>query len=273
MASPIAGPLGKARSAGQGVVIGVQSYSFRDRSLDEAIAAMQQIGLRHCELTAGHVEPRKTLTPAELRKWRQRPPLELFRQVRGKFDAAGIALTAYSYSLRDDSSEEEIASSFQMAQALGVSTITSSSNVGTARRVDAYASRARITVGLHNHSRVAPNELATPADFEKALDGLSPYVAINLDIGHFVAAGFDPISFIQKHHRRIVAVHLKDRKKNQGPDVEFGRGDTPIREVLRLMKKERYGFPAMIECEYEGGGSLANVRECYEFCRQVLAHS
>lgn len=271
LAAPLAGMLAAARAGSEGVVIGVQSYSFRDRPLDDAIAAMHQIGVRYCELTAGHVEPRKQLTPEELRRWRRRPPLELFRKVREKFDAAGITLTAYAYSFRDESTEEEIASGFQMAKALSVSTITSSSTASAARRLNAYAPRAGITIGIHNHARVAPNEIGTPADFEKTMAGLSPYIAINLDIGHFTAAGFDPVAFIQKHHRRIVAVHLKDRKKNQGPDVPFGLGDTPVREVLTLMQKERYGFPAMIECEYERGGALAEVRECFRFCQQALA--
>lgn len=276
LAAPLAGALariGLARASSDinGVIVGVQSYSFRDRSLDQAIGAMRDIGAGYCELWAGHVEPRKELTAAELRKWRQRPLLEVFRKVREKFDAAGITLTAYSYSFRDDSSEEEIASGFQMARALGVGTITSSSNVSTAGRVDAYASRARIAVGMHNHGRIAPNEFATPDDFEKALAGASPYIAINLDIGHFVAAGFDPLDFIQKHYQRIVAVHLKDRKKNEGADVPFGEGDTPIREVLRLMKKQRYRFPAMIEYEYQRGETVADVRECFEFCKRALA--
>jgi len=254
-----------------GVPIGVQSYSFRDRSLDQAIQAMRQIGLSYCELWAGHLEPRSRLNRDELRNWRLTVALEEFRKVRHKFDAAGVRLTAYSYSLRQDFSEGEMARGFQMAKALGVSTITASSNVSNSRRVDSYASRARVTVGMHNHSRVVPDELATPEDFAKALEGASPYLGINLDVGHFVAAGFDPISFIESNHRRIVALHLKDRKKNQGPDMPFGQGHTPIREVLRLMQKSRYRFPAIIEYEYQGQETVAEVRACFEFCRQALS--
>lgn len=271
LAAPLAPALVGADSSIRGVVVGLQSYSFRDRTLDAAIQAMAGIGLSHCELWAGHVEPRNELTPEQLRKWRQKPPLELFRSVRKRFDAAGMTLTAYSYSFRDDSSDEEIASGLQMAKALGVAVITSSSNVGCARRIDAYASRAGITVGLHNHSRIAPDEFATPEDLERALKGASPYLAINLDIGHFVAAGFDPLDFIRRNHRRIVALHLKDRKKNQGPDMLFGQGDTPIREVLRLMMNERYRFPALIEYEVENREAVGGVRECFEFCRRALA--
>ena len=68
-----------------------------------------------------------------------------------------------------------------------------------------------------------------------------------------------------------MAVHLKDRKKNQGPDMLFGQGDTPIREVLRLMMTERYRFPALIEYEIENQETVGGVRECFQFCRRALA--
>jgi hypothetical protein len=49
----------KADSRIRGVAIGAQSYSFRDRSLEEAIKAMNEVGLTYCELWSGHVEPEK----------------------------------------------------------------------------------------------------------------------------------------------------------------------------------------------------------------------
>jgi len=251
-----------------GVKLGVQTYSFRDRSVDEAIAAMKTIGLGYAELSQGHLEPRGLLRE-ELRKWRLTASMDEFRSVRKKFDAAGIVLYAINYSFRDDFSDEEIAHGFEMARAMGVTRLTASSNVTTARRVDAFAAKAKMQVGMHNHSNLKPNEFARPEDFAEAMKGTS-HIAINLDIGHFVAAGFDPVEFLSKHHRRIVTIHIKDRKKNQGANVPFGEGDTPIREVLQLLKKGRYGIPANIEYEYKGEDTIAEVRRCFEYCKKAL---
>jgi len=253
-----------------GVMVGAQSYSFRDRSLDEAIRGYVEVGLSYCELWSGHVEP-KDLSREELRKWRTSVSLDEFRDVKKKFDDAGVTLYAYSYSLRDDFSDEEIARGFQMARALGARCLTASSNVSVAPRIDRYAAKAKIPVGMHNHSNMRPDEYARPEDFEEAMRGKSRFIGINLDIGHFVAAGYDPVDYIRRHHDRIVTLHIKDRKENQGANVSFGQGDTPIREVLQLLKKNRYPIPAMIEYEYEGADTLAEVKKCYQYCKAALA--
>lgn len=266
---------GKPNSKIKGVQIGVQSYSFRDRPLDDALAAMVECGLNSVELWSGHVEPRLKIKGKEgreeMRKWRTSVSLDEFRKVREKFKKAGVNIYAYNYSFRDDFTDEEVERGFQMAQALGAKAITASSNVSTAKRVDPFAQKYKLPVGMHNHSNIRPNEFATPDDFAAAMKGASPYIRINLDIGHFTAAGFDPVSYLQEHHMHIVTLHIKDRKKNQGENTEWGKGDTQIKEVLQLLKKHKWPIPANIEYEYKGEDSLAEVKKCVAYCKQALA--
>ncbi|MBK5294408.1 MAG: sugar phosphate isomerase/epimerase [Acidobacteriia bacterium] len=257
----------KINSTVHGVVLGVQSYSFRDRGLDAAIAAMQDIGIGTVELYSGHVEPKGSRE--ELRKWRLSAPLDHFKDVRKKFDTAGINLYAYNYSFRDDFTDEEIERGFAMVKAMGVKYITASSNVTTAKRVAPFAAKHKIKVGMHNHSNIKPNEFARPEDFEEARKA-GANILINLDIGHFVAAGFDPVDFLSKHHEHIVTIHIKDRKKNQGANLPFGEGDTPIKEVLGVLKAKKLKIPANIEYEYKGEDTVAEVRKCLDFCKKAL---
>jgi sugar phosphate isomerase/epimerase len=259
----------KPDSKFNGVQIGVQSYSFRDRSLDEAIKAMVEVGLSSCELWQGHVEP-KELKGEALRKWRLSVPLDEFKAVRAKFDRAGIELYAYNLSFRDDFSDAEIERGFEMAKALGLRNMTASSNVSTAKRIDPLAKKYKIRVGMHNHSNIRKNEFATPDDFARALDGVSEYIAINLDIGHFTAANFDAVDFLRQHHDRIVTLHIKDRKRNQGPNVPFGQGDTPIKAVLSLLRQNKWPIPANVEYEYEGRDTVEEVKRCLAYCKQAL---
>ena len=260
---------GKPNSKIKGVQIGAQSYSFRDRGLDEAIKGFVEIGLSSCELFSGHLEP-KGLDRAGMRNWRLTTPMQFFTLTGEKFKAAGIDLYALNYSFRDDFTDEEIKRGFEIAKALGARAITASSNVSTVKRIDPFARQYKMRVGVHNHSNIKPNEFATPDDFSKAMAGMSEYICINLDIGHFTAANFDAVDFLNKNHDKIVALHIKDRKRNQGANVPFGQGDTPIKPVLELLMKNKWKIPANIEYEYNGSDTVTEVKRCYEFCRKAL---
>ena len=250
------------------VTLGVQSYSFRDRPLADAIAGMQKLGVTSCELWQGHLEPRQ-IPRDQLRRWRETIELDLFHRVREKFTRASIALSAYNISFRDDYSDTEIARGFEMARALGAPAITSSSNVTTVARIAPIAARQQMVVGMHNHSRIDPNEFATATSLTEAL-AQNPLIAVNLDIGHFTAANEDAVAFLTAHHDRIVTLHLKDRKRNQGAHLAFGAGDTPIVEVLQLVREQGWRIPANIEYEYKGGDSVEEVGRCLAYCRRAL---
>lgn len=253
----------------RGVTLGVQSYSFRDRPLAAAIDAMKAVGLQSCELWQGHVEPPKQ-PRADLRQWRETVSLDEFERIREMFTRAGIRLSAYNISFRDDFSDAELERGFEMAKALGVNVITASSNVATTARVAPVAARHKIPVAMHNHSRIDPNEFAAPDSLTQAAGAAGGFIAINLDIGHFTAADFDAVEFLRAHHARVLSLHIKDRKRNQGENVPFGQGDTPIVAVLRLLRDQKWTIPANIEYEYKGGDTVEEVRRCLEFCRQAL---
>ena len=129
-----------------------------------------------------------------------------------------------------------------------------------------------MVVAMHGHSNTAdPNEFATPDSFAAALK-MSKYFKVNLDIGHFTAANFDALDYIRAHHADITNLHLKDRKRNQGDNLAWGQGDTPIREVLQLLKQEKWPIRAYVEYEYRGSGSSVDeVKKCFDYARQALA--
>jgi len=256
----------------RGVQIGSQSYSFVDFPLDKAIDAFRTVGLGECELAWMHVEPRD-LQGEELRRWRLSVPLSQLHDIRTKWDNAGILLYAYSYNFRKQMTDAEVERGFQMTQAMGLKYITTSANVSMAPQIDSYAQKYRITVGFHGHDDTAnQDEFSTAETFARAMKGASRYIGVNLDIGHFTAAGGDPVDYIRQHHDRIVTLHLKDRKKNHGDNVPWGEGDTPISGVLRLLRDERWKIPANIEYEYgkPGMDPVAEVKKCFGYCRKAL---
>jgi len=267
----------QASSRIAGVRVGTQSYSFRDRSLDEAIAGMRAVGLSYCELWSGHVETRTAIPSVEgvsrreaIRKWRLNPAtVDYFKDIRRRFDAAGITPTSYDIGFGNDFTDEEIDAVFGLGKALGVSRMTSSTQVSLAPRLEPHAAKAGITLGFHNHSNLKPDEVARPEDFETILKAGS-HLGITLDIGHFTAAGFDPLPFLDEHHERIVAMHIKDAKRSIERFVPFGEGDASIAAVLKRLRDRKWDIPAHIEYEYRGEGTDAEMKRLFAFCRQVL---
>lgn len=267
----------KINSTVAGVMLGAQSYSFREKPFDQMVQAFVDTGLGECELFAPHIEPafregdaaqRRT----KLREWRLSVSLDEFRAARRKFDAAGVNLYAYNYSFKDDFTDDEIERGFEFAKALGVGVITASATVTSARRVVPFAEKHKIVVAYHNHDDINnPNEFAKPESFATAT-AMSKMFMINLDIGHFTAANYDAAGYLRENRGKIVVLHIKDRRKNRGPNTPWGEGDTPIKEVLQMLKWEKWPIRAMVEYEYRGAGdSVAEVRKCVDYCKAALA--
>lgn len=278
-----------------GVSVGAISYCFRSIPrpdagdyMDTLIDAFRQTGIGLCELESARVEPEPaipgggrvpaTVTPeymkrrGELRQWRLTTPRARFEEIRQKFSLAGINLFGYVVTFSDDFTDAEIDRSFQFAQSLGVGIIgTNQTRVSMGPRLVPFAEKYDITLGWHNHANVSdPTEVASVESFER-LFAMSRRFKANLDIGHFVAGNNDPIAFIRKYPGRISHLHLKDRQRNDGPNQPWGQGDTPIADVLRLLRSEKFGIVAVVEYEYMGqSSSIDEVRKCKQFIEQVL---
>ena len=263
-----------------GVTIGVQTYSYRslpvagrDQS-DSVLAALKTDDAGEVELFAPGIEPPPgpAFNRDALRQWRLSTPMDYFVAMGKKFEDAGVKIHSYTMNYNASFTDDEIDKTFQQGKGLGTNIIASSTQVSMAKRLLAFAEKHKMLLAFHGHSNTKDaNEFATPESFQQAI-GLSKYARINLDIGHFFAAGYDPVAFIQEHHDHITHLHVKDRKKNDGPNMPWGEGDTPIKPVLLLLKDKKYPIPAFVEYEYRGTGTPAEeVKKCLDYMRQALA--
>ncbi|MDQ3213003.1 MAG: sugar phosphate isomerase/epimerase, partial [Acidobacteriota bacterium] len=224
---------------------------------------------------------RRVLTPEEqaeadaraeaLRKWRMSATAATFAPVKKRITDAGIDLRVLCFNMNvNTTKDDELEYAFMMAKALGVRAISTSTQVSMAKRTAPFADKHKIFLAFHNHANLTnPDETATPESFATIL-AASKYHAINLDIGHFTAANFDPVAYIQQHHGRITHLHLKDRKKDNGANVPWGQGDTPLTPVLKLLEKNKWDIPGNVEFEYEGD-PVVEVGKCLQYCREALA--
>jgi sugar phosphate isomerase/epimerase len=207
---------------------------------------------------------------AELRKWRMSATEATFKPVKKKIEDAGIDLRILCYNMNVNSTkDDEIEYGFMMAKALGVKVMSTSTQVSMAKRTAPFADKHKIYLAYHGHDQTKnPDEVSSPDTFATIL-AASKYHAINLDIGHFTAANFDPVAYIQEHHDRITHLHLKDRKKDHGDNVPWGQGDTPIKAVLQLLRDKKYNIPGNIEFEYQGD-PMVEIPKCVQYAKEAL---
>jgi sugar phosphate isomerase/epimerase len=211
----------------------------------------------------------------ELRTWRLAASMDSAKAFRKKYEDAGVKIDIVKVDAIDTFSDEEIDYMFGLARTAGASAISCEIPLSHTKRLGQFGEKHKMMIGYHGHTDVtSPEAFGRPESWETAMS-YSKYNGINLDIGHFIAGNnTSPIPFLQRYHSRVTHIHLKDRKLNNGPNVPWGDGDTPIEETLKLMQKEKYPFPGVIEMEYPvpaGSDLVTELAKCVEFCKNALA--
>jgi len=209
----------------------------------------------------------------EVAEWRTTVSMDKFKEFRKMYEADGVKIYAFKpRTFGTDNSDAEIDYGFRAAKALGAThaTVEIPEDAAQSERLGKIAAKHKIYMAYHGH------EQQTPTVWDTAL-AQSKYNAMNLDLGHYVAAGNpSPLDLIRAKHDHIMSMHVKDRQNpaNGKANLPFGKGDTPIIETLQLMRDNKYDFPATIEFEYEtpeGSDPVTEVKKCYEYCMNGLS--
>ena len=292
----------KPNSVWGGVPFGIFApYRFGPEAsdLEGALKALVNFGVSQTELSNAIVERylgapqaagrgggggggRGTQTPEQqaaaraaaeqLTAWRTSMPIDRFKVVRQMFDTAGVTIYAYRLTLRAEMPDAEYDYTFNAARALGATQITMElpADRAVSQRIGDFAVKHKIDVGYHLHTT------ATITAWDEAM-AQSPRNGLQLDIGHYVAGtGISPVPLIEKHHARIFSMHLKDRKRagrDQSENMPWGEGDTPIKDVLQVLKKNGWAIPVGIEFEYPsppGSSWDAEIAKCVKYGREAL---
>jgi sugar phosphate isomerase/epimerase len=267
-----------------GVQIGLNvPYSFSSplMSGDDILQKCLQLGLSAVELRTQPVETflglpahlNSAKNPAfnagELAKWRKSVSMDRVKEFRQKYETAGVLIQIVKVDGIFKMSDEEIDYEFALARALGGRAISTeiSTEDKDLERLGKFADRHQLMVGYHGHTKTKPEH------WEKAFS-LAKFNGANVDLGHFVAGNnTSPVPFIKEYHDRITHVHIKDRKMHDGPNTPFGEGDTPIVEVLRLLRDHKWNIQATIEFEYKvpaNSDHMTELARCVKYCRDAL---
>jgi sugar phosphate isomerase/epimerase len=207
------------------------------------------------------------------RKWRISAPMSKFEELRKMYNKAGVNIHIAKFS-PENWSDEEIDYSFRAAKAMGAKGVSTEIGDISAQKLGPFARKYGMKVVLHQHMQ--PGQAGWT--FEKFLE-MSPENMLNFDAGHyFGATGLHPNGIIERLHDRIASIHIKDKTGPKGnppnTNMEFGKGETPVADILNLLKKNKWPINVDIELEYpipEGSDAVKEVKKCVDYCRKILA--
>ena len=298
VARPFAAPA-RPSSTINGVRVGAITYSYRtmpDQSAEAMLKYVVDSGISQIEFMGAAVEAfagapqaperggggRRGQPPtpeqqaaqreaaARLTAWRTSVSMDRFKTLRNMFNDAGVTIYAWK-RMSPNMSDEELEYIFNVAEALGNThtTLELIDDPAQLKRIGAFAEKKKIYAAYHTHLQ------GSMTAFDQAFAASQGNMA-NVDLGHFVAAGGDPVAFLSKFHDRIASFHLKDRTtpEHGQKNVAWGAGDTPLKTLLQMVKQNKWTMPATIEVEYDvpkGSDAVKEVRKCLEYCREALA--
>jgi len=291
----------KPNSTINGVRVGTITYSYRsmpDQSAEATLRYLVDSGISQIEFMGGPVEafagapqapqggggggrrggqpptPEQQAAQREaaatLKAWRTSVSMDRFKALRKLYNDAGVTIYAWK-RLSPNMSDDELEYMFNVAEALGCThtTLELTDDVAQLTRLGALAEKKKIYAAYHTHLQ------GSMSAFDQAF-AVSKGNRANVDLGHFVAAGGDPVAFLATFHDRIASFHLKDRTTpaNGQKNVAWGTGDTPLTALLQMVKKNKWTMPATIEVEFDvpqGSDAVQEVKKCVDYCRAALA--
>lgn len=287
--------LDKPNSKFSGVQIGTITYSFRSLPgsaeqtlqycVNSGVSAIELMGdvvedFAGCPSSAGNKAIWDALSSSKKAKamaaWRESVSMEKFIELRKMYNDAGVSIYAFKpNALSEDNTDGEIEYALKAAKALGAKSVTVElQKPKQSKRLGTLAAKHEVYIGYHAHTQ------ATDTAWDIALEQ-SPYNSMNLDCGHYIAAGGANtketlLALIEAKHDRITSMHMKDRanKDHGGANMPWGQGDTPLKDILLLLKEKKYSIPATVELEYDvpaDSDPVKEVAKCVAFAKKVLS--
>ena len=260
-----------------GIQVGAITYSWRSMSptAEDTLKYCLQCGISSIEMMSNTIELYAGIpqgTAEAKRNWRISVPMTKFTELRKMYNKAGVKIHISKFS-PENWSDEEIDYAFNSAKALGAKGVSTEISDKSCEKLGPFAEKHGMYAVMHQH--LQPGQPGWT--FEKFL-AYSPAIMLNFDAGHyFGATGLHPNGIIEKLHDRILSIHLKDKTGPKGTppntNMEWGKGETPIADILLLLQKNKWPIHVDIELEYpvpEGSDAVAEVKKCVEYCRNIL---
>lgn len=240
--------------------LGVQAWTFRDRTAFEAIDTAHALGLKYIELYPG--QPLRPDNDAKVAVDMPEAQRDALRQKLAASQVQALAFGVVGFA-NDEAKAREV---FAFAEAMGIRSISCEPEPDAWDLVERLADQYRIDVACHDHPK--PSRYWNPETVLAAVAHRSQRLGACADTGHWPRSGLDPVASLALLAGRIRSLHFKDiaPADRTGVDQPWGTGAGKAHAMLAEL--DRQGFRGLFAIEYETGSGKeleANVARCIAF--------
>ncbi len=220
--------------------LGVQTYSFRNFTLFEAIDQAKALGLTAIEPYPGQrLSPEHDTNVGPSLNDNERDAL------LAKLESAGAHLAAFGV-VGLSANEDEVRPLFEFAADMGIPILTANPHPDSFDLLEELVEEFDIKVAIHNHGPGARYD--SVEDTLEAVEGRHPHIGACLDTGHAIRSGENPHEVVEALGDRVHMLHLKDWEID-GPETIVGEGDLDLEALASAL--DAVGFEGPINLEYE----------------------
>lgn len=248
-----------AQPSPNSIRLGLASYTFRNFTRAQLIAAMKQLSIT--DLNAKNVKDHLPDNP------------EQESAALADYASAGIRLHAGGVIPFTKEDDADIRQKFDYARRAKLAVIVAGDiPVSLLPRIEKFVKEYDIRIAIHNHG---PEDKLwpSPIDVLNAVKSLDVRMGCCIDVGHCVRAGTDVVDAIHAAGPRLYNVHMKDLTDFHSRDsqVAVGDGKIPIGDIFIALKKTNYKGFVDLEYEIEPDNPMPGVERSFAFMRRTSA--
>ena len=249
-----------------GFTVGVQSYTFRNFNLEQALKRTQELGLKAAEFYRGHIP---TDSSAE--------KLTGIKKLLAEYGVTPVAFGVESFTKNHEANKK----TFEFAANLGAKYLSADPSPDSFDSLDKLVAEYKIAVAIHPHGPTGKGkELHRWPSAEailKAVKDHDPLIGTCLDTGHLirtaqVAEPLDSAQQVRVMGARNFGLHLKDHDNKKKTDVPYGdpAGVLDVAAVLKALKEVKFGGYIAIEYEANAANPSPDVKKCVEYFQATV---
>lgn len=221
--------------------LGMQTYTFRNFSLERTLQFLQKLDIHEAEFFSKHII--QTASAEQI---------AAFLKLCGSYNVKPVAFGVQRFTKKHDDNKKF----FDFAKALGVRVASADPEPDSFDSLDKLCEEYKIAVAIHPHGPVGGkmHRWYSADIIMKAVKDHHPLIGSCLDTGHLIRSAqmghnLDPATEIRIMGKRNFGIHLKDHDNAKKTDVICGKGVLDVKGVFKALRE--VGFDYSVSLEYE----------------------